>query len=401
MLYQKQSMQKQQSLKNIYDEQQSVQNQYKQKKETNSILKNNMCNNFANFSEEKYNIITVKDYEGDLSWMTQYVIQNCEVQQLLDYQGTLEKNEVQSYINKLNLFQMLSNFNQNQFRFSKPFSSVNNQDKNQLETKQCENNISQSNKLNSQDILYKNQNKIEIDENKNNSEFYIENKDILENKQQTHNENNNDEINLLQQEYENQDEQQKLKLKQYIQQQNLQFQQNSSKFHNKNKQFINCIIRFFCQENLDMIKITNNLKNTIFKFLDDCRKTGIQYRERKKIEKTDKFSHSHYRLLFLTLNPESVQKICHIKQDFKLHKNLLDINLKYCAQSEEYYNEESIQQKINFINFLKRCIFEITMRFVYKKFQTCKKLWHTEYDYEYKAFQGLQQLINGNCVMRF
>lgn len=103
---------------------------------------------------------------------------------------------------------------------------------------------------------------------------------------------------------------------------------NSEKknFHNKNKLFINKIIRYFTKENLENIYLPNRLRELIFTFLDESRKTAREIIDNKVI-KTDLFSHSHYKLLFLTLNQKSISHMVKSEKDLNLHLNVLGVDL--------------------------------------------------------------------------
>lgn len=123
-----------------------------------------------------------------------------------------------------------------------------------------------------------------------------------------------------------------------------------SKFHNKNKLFINTILRFMTMENLEQMNLPRKLREQIFYMVEECKKSGVTYKARKRIVKTDMFNHSHYRLLFFSLSGSNIKDLLNNEQDIKWHKKILELDIR-----EEIIEEEDIL----YVNFLKKCIYEI------------------------------------------
>lgn len=49
-----------------------------------------------------------------------------------------------------------------------------------------------------------------------------------------------------------------------------------SKFHNKTKLFINCLIKFFTKQNLSSLNLPKNLQEILYNFIESVRITGIK-----------------------------------------------------------------------------------------------------------------------------
>lgn len=101
-----------------------------------------------------------------------------------------------------------------------------------------------------------------------------------------------------------------------------------SKFHNKTKLLVNCLIRFFTKDNLDHLQLPPKLSTAVFEFVDKVRITGVRLTENNTIKKTDVFNNSHLRLLFFKMKEELGNTgLENLELDKALHKTTLDLDL--------------------------------------------------------------------------
>mmetsp|Transcript_9426 Transcript_9426/g.836 ORF Transcript_9426/g.836 Transcript_9426/m.836 type:complete len:91 (-) Transcript_9426:150-422(-) len=86
-------------------------------------------------------------------------------------------------------------------------------------------------------------------------------------------------------------------------------------------------MRYFDMENLNNIEMPKKLREILFVFVDEARKTAREIID-GKIIKTDLYSHSHYKLLFLKLDTETIKLMSLREKDYILHKKVLDIDFR-------------------------------------------------------------------------
>ncbi|KRW98084.1 hypothetical protein PPERSA_02971 [Pseudocohnilembus persalinus] len=212
-----------------------------------------------------------------------------------------------------------------------------------------------------------------------------------------------------------------------------------SNFANKNKQLMNQILKFFSLENLKKIHMPPQLQEKIFEMVEKTRKSGRLINQ-NKVQRSDLFNHSHFNLLFLKLSQMSLKQLEKKPKDIELHEQVFQIDLEsiikqyrkilnqiqnnfLCDQKNKNCTSKSqnqstqvsltqLQQKkkiidlqIEEINFIKQCIYEIAVKHL-KPYLIKQNLeYGIEYDeskeYEYRAFFGINSMIQGYYIQRF
>ncbi|KRX07785.1 hypothetical protein PPERSA_07535 [Pseudocohnilembus persalinus] len=230
-----------------------------------------------------------------------------------------------------------------------------------------------------------------------------------------------------------------------------------SKFHNKNKVFFISILKLFKRQYMENIDMPQTLYSKLLDLVKACRVSGRKV-VNEKIQKTDLFNHSHYNLLFLTINKESIISMGKNEKDRQIHLKAFGIDLlkqeivnyrknqpeegkllqeqieqlnnsnsskdnnnncknkqiaKKQKQRENLYGSDSllVQEKqrgqvsfwefIGQINFLKASLYQILLLHLKDQMLGTTEQQSEEREYDYRAFLGILEMVKGINKDRF
>ena len=121
-----------------------------------------------------------------------------------------------------------------------------------------------------------------------------------------------------------------------------------SKYNNFTKLYLNTIFYLFKPSNLDNIIFPEYLRYSLLQSIQRVKLSGKK--RMGKQFKTDHFNHSHYNVLFLKITEHNIQRLISSEKDRELHLSCFDVDLQ---------KEDAKSKKIEFINIVKRAIFQI------------------------------------------
>ncbi|KRX10069.1 hypothetical protein PPERSA_08472 [Pseudocohnilembus persalinus] len=198
---------------------------------------------------------------------------------------------------------------------------------------------------------------------------------------------------------------------------------NQSRFANKNKLVFSRIIKYMGQNNLKQFNLPPTLLQELQKFILLVKESGIVRNENQNIQKMNLYSHIHYALLFMTLNPDSVQQLLMINKKHKLHieihQNIFQINLKDVLIKQD----QQFIQKIEYINFIKKMFYNLAQiyfsgylsisnnsdqvfsnnfsqnekQFLYGSHE----MEINQQEYEFRVLEGIKKLAQGHYIHKF
>ncbi|EAR96404.1 competence pheromone ComX protein, putative (macronuclear) [Tetrahymena thermophila SB210] len=172
-----------------------------------------------------------------------------------------------------------------------------------------------------------------------------------------------------------------------------------SRFHNLSRLLMYTILTAFNKNNLSLMNLDEKKAEAIIKTIQRL-KQSARKKTPKGLVKTDFFNHTHYNVLFLTINEQNIEQVRKNAKDVSTHMKVFNVNL------EKPYEE--ISEEIRYSNIIKKLAYHIMLA-SYKKSkddkhdQDSSNSSNSTFREQYidRAMLGIGKLNQGVLIQRF
>ncbi|KAL4456186.1 hypothetical protein ABPG74_014147 [Tetrahymena malaccensis] len=172
-----------------------------------------------------------------------------------------------------------------------------------------------------------------------------------------------------------------------------------SRFHNLSRLLMYTILTAFNKNNLSLMNLDEKKAEAIIKTIQRL-KQSARKKTPKGLIKTDFFNHTHYNVLFLTINEQNIDQVRKNSKDVSTHMKVFNVNL------EKPYEE--ISEEIRYSNIIKKLAYHIMLA-SYKKSkddkhdQDSSNSSNSTFREQYidRAMLGIGKLNQGVLIQRF